>query len=63
MGKVTGYYKQECARYCWQPEPHQIIYRANILIAETDEKAQQALAGRLVRELARQAIPVCSRAI
>ena len=25
-------------------EPHQIIYRANILIAETQEKAQQALA-------------------
>jgi alkanesulfonate monooxygenase SsuD/methylene tetrahydromethanopterin reductase-like flavin-dependent oxidoreductase (luciferase family) len=44
MGKVTGYYKEECARYGWQPEPHQIIYRANILIAETDEKAQQALA-------------------
>jgi hypothetical protein len=41
---VTGYYKEECARYGWQPEPHQIIYRANILIAETDEKAQQALA-------------------
>jgi len=33
MGKVTGYYKEECARYGWQPEPHQIIYRANILIA------------------------------
>ena len=44
MGKVTGYYKDECARYGWQPEPHQIIYRANILIAETGEKAQQALA-------------------
>ena len=44
MGKVTGYYKQECARWGWQPEPHQIIYRANILIAETDEKAQRALA-------------------
>src|SRR6202045_2931110 len=44
MGKVTGYYKEEGARYGWQPEPHQIIYRANILIAETGEKAQQALA-------------------
>ena len=44
MGKVTGYYRQECARHGWQPEPHQIIYRANILIAETNEKAQQALA-------------------
>jgi len=44
MGRVTGYYKEECARYGWQPEPDQIIYRANILIAETQEKAQQALA-------------------
>ena len=44
MGKVTGYYKEECARHGWQPEPHQIIYRANILIAETGEKAQRALA-------------------
>src|SRR5580700_6127634 len=44
MGKVTGYYKDQCARYGWQPEPHQIIYRANIVIAETGEKAQQALA-------------------
>ena len=31
-------------RYRWQPEPHQIIYRANILIAETDEKVQLAFA-------------------
>jgi alkanesulfonate monooxygenase SsuD/methylene tetrahydromethanopterin reductase-like flavin-dependent oxidoreductase (luciferase family) len=44
MGRVTGYYKEECARYGWQPEPQQIIYRANIVIAATDEKAQQALA-------------------
>jgi hypothetical protein len=43
-GQGDGYYKEECARYGWQPEPHQIIYRANILIAETGEKAQQALA-------------------
>jgi hypothetical protein len=44
MGKVTGYYKEECARDGWQPEPHQIIYRAIILIAETGETAQHALA-------------------
>src|SRR5207237_1693077 len=44
MGKVPGYYKEGCARDGWQPEPPQIIYRANILIAETGEKAQQALA-------------------
>ena len=41
---MTSYDKEECARWGWQPELHQIIYRANILIAETQEKAQQALA-------------------
>ena len=41
---MTSYDKAECARWGWQPELHQIIYRANILIAETQEKAQQALA-------------------
>jgi hypothetical protein len=30
MGRVTGYYKEQCARHGWQPEPHQIIYRANM---------------------------------
>src|SRR5207248_4922566 len=44
MGKVTAYFKDQCARHGWQPEPHQIIYRANILIAATGDKAQQALA-------------------
>ena len=44
MGRVTGYYTDQCARWGWQPEPHQIIYRANIVIGATDEKAQQALA-------------------
>jgi alkanesulfonate monooxygenase SsuD/methylene tetrahydromethanopterin reductase-like flavin-dependent oxidoreductase (luciferase family) len=44
MGKVTSYYKDQCARWGWQPEPHQIIYRANIVIGETDEKAQEAMA-------------------
>jgi hypothetical protein len=44
MGRVTGYFREQCARHGWQPEPDQIIYRANILIAETGEKAQQALA-------------------
>jgi alkanesulfonate monooxygenase SsuD/methylene tetrahydromethanopterin reductase-like flavin-dependent oxidoreductase (luciferase family) len=44
MGRVTGYYREQCASHGWQPEPDQIIYRANILIAETGDKAQQALA-------------------
>jgi hypothetical protein len=43
MGKATGYYNDQCARYGWKPEPHQIIYRANILIAETGEGAAGAV--------------------
>jgi len=50
MGKVTAYYREQCARYDWQPEPHDIVYRANIVIAETDEKAQQ-----LVQQYPREA--------
>jgi len=43
MGKVTAYYREQCASHDWQPEPQEIIYRANIVIAETDGKAQQAM--------------------
>jgi alkanesulfonate monooxygenase SsuD/methylene tetrahydromethanopterin reductase-like flavin-dependent oxidoreductase (luciferase family) len=43
VGKATGYYRERCAEYGWQPEPEQIIYRANILLAETDEKADAFL--------------------
>jgi alkanesulfonate monooxygenase SsuD/methylene tetrahydromethanopterin reductase-like flavin-dependent oxidoreductase (luciferase family) len=43
MGKATGYYREQCARYGWQPAPEQIIYRANIILAETDAAAQDAL--------------------
>ncbi|MSP03154.1 MAG: LLM class flavin-dependent oxidoreductase [Acetobacteraceae bacterium] len=43
MGKATGYYRNECARHGWEPTPDQIIFRANILLAETDAAAQRAL--------------------
>jgi alkanesulfonate monooxygenase SsuD/methylene tetrahydromethanopterin reductase-like flavin-dependent oxidoreductase (luciferase family) len=43
MGRATGYYRDECARHGWRPEPEQIIFRANIVLAETDEAAQRAL--------------------
>ena len=43
MAKATGHYRNECARYGWEPKPEQIIYRANILIAETDAAAETAL--------------------
>jgi alkanesulfonate monooxygenase SsuD/methylene tetrahydromethanopterin reductase-like flavin-dependent oxidoreductase (luciferase family) len=43
VGKATRYYREQCSQYGWQPAPEQIIYRANILMAETDEKAGKLL--------------------
>jgi alkanesulfonate monooxygenase SsuD/methylene tetrahydromethanopterin reductase-like flavin-dependent oxidoreductase (luciferase family) len=46
MAKATRYYREQCARHGWTPEPEQIIYRANMLLAETDDEAQATLAGQ-----------------
>jgi alkanesulfonate monooxygenase SsuD/methylene tetrahydromethanopterin reductase-like flavin-dependent oxidoreductase (luciferase family) len=43
MGRVTRYYREQCARHGWEPAPEQIIYRANMCLAETDEEAQAVL--------------------
>jgi alkanesulfonate monooxygenase SsuD/methylene tetrahydromethanopterin reductase-like flavin-dependent oxidoreductase (luciferase family) len=43
VSKSTRYYREECARRGWEPTPEQMLYRANILIAETDEEAQELL--------------------
>ena len=43
VGKSTRYYREQCAQYGWEPTPEQIIYRANILLTETDEEAEAAL--------------------
>jgi alkanesulfonate monooxygenase SsuD/methylene tetrahydromethanopterin reductase-like flavin-dependent oxidoreductase (luciferase family) len=43
MGKATGYYRDQCARHGWEPGPDQIIFRANIILAETDAQAQRAM--------------------
>ena len=43
MAKSTQYYRQECARHGWQPTPDQIIYRANMLVAESDAEADERL--------------------
>jgi alkanesulfonate monooxygenase SsuD/methylene tetrahydromethanopterin reductase-like flavin-dependent oxidoreductase (luciferase family) len=46
MAKSTGYYRQRCAEYGWEPGPDDIIYRANMILAATDEAAEAALARR-----------------
>ncbi|HXC92184.1 MAG TPA: LLM class flavin-dependent oxidoreductase [Stellaceae bacterium] len=43
IARATRYYQDACARHDWQPLPEQIVYRANILLAETDAAAAAAL--------------------
>jgi alkanesulfonate monooxygenase SsuD/methylene tetrahydromethanopterin reductase-like flavin-dependent oxidoreductase (luciferase family) len=42
IARAAGYYREACERDGWQPGPEQVIYRANILLAETDAKAEAA---------------------
>jgi alkanesulfonate monooxygenase SsuD/methylene tetrahydromethanopterin reductase-like flavin-dependent oxidoreductase (luciferase family) len=42
-GRSTSYYRERCQAYGWQPKPEQIIYRARVLIAETDAEARDML--------------------
>ncbi len=46
MAKATNHYMKRCEDYGWQPTPDQIVYRANMLLAETDEKAEQEMRRR-----------------
>jgi alkanesulfonate monooxygenase SsuD/methylene tetrahydromethanopterin reductase-like flavin-dependent oxidoreductase (luciferase family) len=43
MGKVTADYREQCAERGWEPKPDQIIFRANIVLTETDALAQRAM--------------------
>src|SRR5712672_2203072 len=40
------YYREQCARYGWEPGPDDIVYRANMILAETDDAAEEALRRR-----------------
>jgi alkanesulfonate monooxygenase SsuD/methylene tetrahydromethanopterin reductase-like flavin-dependent oxidoreductase (luciferase family) len=43
VAKSTRLYRETCAEYGWQPTPQQMLYRANILLTETDEEAEELL--------------------
>jgi alkanesulfonate monooxygenase SsuD/methylene tetrahydromethanopterin reductase-like flavin-dependent oxidoreductase (luciferase family) len=43
MARATRYYREQCARHGWTPAPEQIVYRANMLLADTDEEAHALL--------------------
>jgi alkanesulfonate monooxygenase SsuD/methylene tetrahydromethanopterin reductase-like flavin-dependent oxidoreductase (luciferase family) len=40
IARAAGYYREACEREGWQPAPEHMIYRANILLAETDDQAE-----------------------
>jgi len=46
MAKATRHYREQCAHYGWEPGPDDIIYRANMILGETDDAAEDALARR-----------------
>jgi len=46
MGQATSYYRQQCAQYGWVPGPDDIIYRANMILGETDAAAEATLQRR-----------------
>ena len=46
MAKATRHYREQCARYGWEPGPDDIIYRANMILGETDDAAEDALSRR-----------------
>jgi len=43
MGQASSYYRQQCAQYGWTPGRDDIIYRANMILGETDDAADAAL--------------------
>ena len=46
MARATGYYRQQCAEHGWTPGPDDIVYRANMILGETDDAADDALRRR-----------------
>jgi alkanesulfonate monooxygenase SsuD/methylene tetrahydromethanopterin reductase-like flavin-dependent oxidoreductase (luciferase family) len=51
MAQVTEQYYQWCQEAGWQPTPDQIVYRASILLAETDRQAERRLEALKARGL------------
>jgi alkanesulfonate monooxygenase SsuD/methylene tetrahydromethanopterin reductase-like flavin-dependent oxidoreductase (luciferase family) len=41
LSQLFSYYREKCAEAGWEPKPKDMLYRAGVCIAETDEQAQQ----------------------
>jgi alkanesulfonate monooxygenase SsuD/methylene tetrahydromethanopterin reductase-like flavin-dependent oxidoreductase (luciferase family) len=39
IARAARYYRDACERHGWQPQPEQLVYRANVLLASTDDQA------------------------
>jgi alkanesulfonate monooxygenase SsuD/methylene tetrahydromethanopterin reductase-like flavin-dependent oxidoreductase (luciferase family) len=46
MAKSAAYYREQCRAHGWEPGRDSIIYRANMILGETDEQAEAILARR-----------------
>ena len=46
MARATGYYRAQCAEHRWTPAADEIVYRANMILAPTDEMADTMLQRR-----------------
>ena len=46
MAKSTNYYRAQCKEYGWEPGRDHIVYRANMLLAESDAKAEERMAAQ-----------------
>ena len=49
MARATAHYRRECEAHGWTPGPDDIVFRANMILGETDEKAEAMLAARDAR--------------
>jgi alkanesulfonate monooxygenase SsuD/methylene tetrahydromethanopterin reductase-like flavin-dependent oxidoreductase (luciferase family) len=43
IARAASYYREACEREGWQPGAEQVIYRANVLLAESDATAEATL--------------------
>jgi alkanesulfonate monooxygenase SsuD/methylene tetrahydromethanopterin reductase-like flavin-dependent oxidoreductase (luciferase family) len=46
VAQIIPYYREEAVKHGWEPQEDQIVFRGNIIVADTDEEAQQ-LSARL----------------
>ena len=46
MAQSTKYYRDACAEFGWTPSTDHVVYRANMILAETDDAAETALKNR-----------------